>query len=278
MPASRKHSAVWRTLGITVLVALSLLTVGIWAANAQTSPDNQLLLGARLYAENCAVCHGEAGQGRVGAQLAKDWPSVRPDLTVKTIIENGIPGSRMPAWSQSKGGPLSAEQIEALTAYILSWQTTGAENILIFPSPTPLPPVTPLPDVAGDTTRGAALFQQNCIMCHGEGGQGKIGKTLAKNWSGARADLFIRNTIAQGIPNTTMPSWGQAYGGPLSEQDTNDLTAYILALPKTSQVQASTEPPEPAKPSWLAGWGGVFLFLVLLAAIFIGAYFIQRRK
>ncbi len=278
MPASKEHSIVWRIVGLVLLVTLSLLTVGVWAAGAQTPTEGQLELGARLFAENCAVCHGLEGQGRVGAELAKNWPSVRPDLTVKNIIINGVPGSRMPAWGEAKGGPLNTEQVEALTAYILSWQTGGAANIIILPTPTPLPPVTPVPNVVGDTTRGAALFQQNCIMCHGEGGQGKIGKTLAKSWAGVRPDLAIQNTIQNGIPNTSMPAWGQANGGPLSDQDANDLTAYILAMPKVTQIQAPTEPPERPKLSWLSGWGGILVFVILLAVVLAFAYYIQRKR
>jgi mono/diheme cytochrome c family protein len=266
-----------RLSGFILLAALALLAVSLKAA-AQSTPDSQLAEGARLFADNCAVCHGVNGQGRVGATLAKNWPSVRPDLTVKNIITNGVPGSRMPAWGEAKGGPLTSAEIDALTAYILSWQTGGSANIIILPTPTPLPPVTPVPNITGDTVHGAELFQQNCIMCHGEGGQGKIGKTLAKNWSGVRPDLLIRTTIINGIPNTKMPAWGQANGGPLSEQDVDDLTAYILALPKTTEIQASTEPPAPFQLSWLSGWGGVAVFLVLLVLVFVFAFWIQRRK
>lgn len=270
-------------IGFAFIVVLALFSVitqrnNVWVANAQAPNEDQLQLGAQLFASNCAVCHGDAGQGRVGATLAKDWPSVRPDLTMRAIIVNGVQGSRMPAWSEDLGGPLNNEEIDALVAYILSWQTGGAENILIVPTPTPLPPVTPVPNVEGDTQRGASLFQQNCIMCHGEGGQGKIGRTLAKNWAGVRPDLFIRNTISNGVPNTAMPAWGQANGGPLSDQDVDDLTAYVLALPKTTQVQSPTEPPGPVQLSWLSGWGGIVVFLVLLVLIFAFAYWIQRRK
>src|SRR5512139_1761005 len=104
-----------RTLGVALLLALILLAMASIAAQAGApaqAPNTEL--GAQLYAENCAVCHGADGQGRVGATLAKDWPSIRPDLTVKTIISNGVPGSRMPAWSQAKGGPFSDLEIEAL--------------------------------------------------------------------------------------------------------------------------------------------------------------------
>lgn len=270
--------AIKRTIGLFLLLSLLLFGAGAWAASAQSSSEDQLQLGAQLFAEYCAACHGPDGQGRVGATLAKDWPSVRPDLTVKNIIISGIPGSAMPAWSNTNGGPLDSAQIEALTAYILSWQTGGAANIIIVPTPTPLPPVTPVPNVTGDTVNGAALFQVNCIMCHGEGGQGKIGRTLAKQWAGVRPDLTIQNTIRRGIANTSMPAWGQAFGGPLNDQEINDLTAYILAMPKVTQIQAPTEPPQPTEGSWLSGWGGILVFVVLLAVLLTFGVLIQRRK
>jgi cytochrome c oxidase cbb3-type subunit III len=278
MPAKTKPFNALRLTGMVLSLVLFLLTIGVWAADAQVSTDGQVQLGASLFAQNCAVCHGLDGQGRVGAQLAKNWPSVRPDLTVKNIIANGVPGSKMPAWSQANGGPLDSAQIDALTAYILSWQTGGASNIIIVPTPTLLPPVTPLPNITGDTAHGAVLFQQNCVMCHGQSGQGKIGKTLAKNWSGDRPDLLIFNTIKNGVPDTKMPAWSLANGGPLSDQDMQDLTAYVLALPKVIEVQAPTEPTPPAPLSWLSGWGGVLVFLALLLIILVGVLYFQRKN
>lgn len=195
--------AIKRTIGLFLLLGLLLFGAGAWAASAQSSPEDQLQLGAQLFAEYCAACHGPDGQGRVGATLAKDWPSVRPDLTVKNIIISGIPGSAMPAWSNTNGGPLDAAQIEALTAYILSWQTGGAANIIIVPTPTPLPPVTPVPNVTGDTVNGAALFQVNCIMCHGEGGQGKIGRTLPSSGPASAQTSPSRIPSVAGLP--TLP-------------------------------------------------------------------------
>ena len=84
-----------RNIGVALLLTLVLLAAASIVARAEEpAQDPTTELGARLYGENCAVCHGPEGQGRVGATLAKDWPSIRPDLTVKTIIANGVPGSR----------------------------------------------------------------------------------------------------------------------------------------------------------------------------------------
>ena len=121
MPGANLFSKV----GFPLLVACAAILFGWTQGSAQAPSPEQLEEGARLYAENCAVCHGPNGEGRVGATLAKDWPAIRPDMTVRNVIVNGVSGSPMPAWSEVKGGPLTDAQIDALTAFILSWQTGG---------------------------------------------------------------------------------------------------------------------------------------------------------
>lgn len=276
MPAQK-----FTRFGLLVLLFGLSLWIMTSSAQAQTPPPNPIETGARLYNENCAVCHGVDGQGRIGATLAKDWPSIRPDLTVRTIIEAGIPGSVMPAWSQERGGPLSATDIDALTQYILSWQTGGPPQITIPPTATLLPPITPIPSVEGDPNRGAALFNENCVVCHGEQAQGRIGATLAKNWPGIRPDLNIRATISNGIPGSQMPAWSAARGGPLSERDIDDLTAFILAMSRTNPVTLISATPaliSAPTDSPLSGWAGALLFIVLLVVVIAAALLLQRRK
>jgi len=272
-----------RYLGVALLLALVWLVVGSIGVQAEApaqDPTNEL--GAQLYAENCAVCHGPEGQGRVGATLAKDWPSIRPDLTVKTIITNGVPGSPMPAWSQANGGPLSEAEIEALVQYILSWQTGGAPKITPRPPATLRPPITPLPNVAGDPNRGGVLFDQNCAVCHGPNGEGRIGATLAKAWPAIRPDLSVKATIANGISGSQMPAWSQANGGPLSEAEINDLVTFILILGEVNPVEqiapTAALPGGDAGQSPLGGWTGVILFFILLGAIIAAAVLLQQRK
>lgn len=272
-----------RTLGVALLLALAWLAAAALTARAEEPAQNPTQeLGAQLYAENCAVCHGPEGQGRVGATLAKDWPSIRPDLTVKTIISNGIPGSRMPAWSQAKGGPLSEAEIEALTQFILSWQTGGAPDMAPRPTATLRPPITPPANVAGDPNRGAVLFDENCTVCHGPDGQGRIGATLAKAWPGIRPDLSVKATIANGIAGSQMPAWSQANGGPLSEQDIDDLVTFILTLGETNPVRqiapTAALPGSDFSQSPLQGWAGVVLFVILFVAVIGAAVLLQRRK
>jgi len=85
----------------------------------------------------------------VGATLAKAWPSIRPDLRVRETIENGVPGSPMPAWSQQKGGPLSDQDMNDVVAFILSWLPPVAE--------TPTVPAA-VPAIAGRTGLAIGLL------------------------------------------------------------------------------------------------------------------------
>ncbi len=260
-------------IGLLAIVALSWST---YRAAAQDGPDPETIeLGARLYLENCAVCHGETGQGRVGATLAQDWPSIDPATAIRNTIETGIEGTFMPPWSKANGGPFTEEEIDAVLAYVLSWQTTAPLPASAFPSPTPRPPIQPLPEVEGDPNQGAILFGENCAVCHGENGEGRIGVTLAQAWPSIRPDLAFKTIINGGVEGTFMPPWSQENGGPLTEGQINDVVAFILSLsaepveaPVTQAPVAPTPTPEAAPSSGVNT--GLILSGTLLVLIIIG--------
>ena len=81
--------------------------------------------GHRIYRNNCLRCHGAMGEGYIGPRLAKTWFSLRPDLTIKSIVKGGVPGSAMPAWSQGAGGSLAAKDIADVTVLLESWSGGG---------------------------------------------------------------------------------------------------------------------------------------------------------
>jgi mono/diheme cytochrome c family protein len=273
MPKARTLRYVSAALGVALLLA----ALGWMTARAQTPDPLKLKRGAALFAENCVVCHGERGQGRVGATLAKDWPSIRPDLTVKSTIANGVQGSPMPAWGKARGGPLSDDDIDALTVYILSWQTGGPNDLPPLPTFTPHPPIAPVPNVQGDPNQGAVLFGQNCVVCHGKYGEGKIGALLVKEWPSLRPDLTIKSTISNGVQGSLMPAWSNARGGPLSEQQINHLTAYVLSLTPKASTPAIDATPPPSGSSFFQGWVGVATLIILFAVIVILAVLFQRK-
>jgi mono/diheme cytochrome c family protein len=261
-------------MGLLIVLAATHFT----RASAQDCENPEVIaLGASVYIENCAVCHGEDGQGRVGATLAKDWPSIRPDLRVRDTIANGGPDLLMPAWSQANGGPLSEDEIDALTCYILSWQTGGPFIPIPLPTQFTGPALTPPPGVDGDPNSGAVLYDQNCAVCHGTQGEGRIGASLAKDWSSIRPDLRVKSVILTGVEDAAMPAWSQANGGPLTEGEIDDIVAYILTWSPVPGVEI-TETPE-TSPSFLSGWPmWILLFLVFVAILVIIVYFSRRGQ
>jgi len=80
-------------------------------------PGIDLALGKKVFADNCAVCHGAEGKGNreLGAPNLTDkiWFYGSDKETIVQGIQNGR-GSVMPAW----GGRLSEPTIKALTVYV----------------------------------------------------------------------------------------------------------------------------------------------------------------
>ncbi len=106
---------------------------GAAPARAWTIPaaPGTIARGARLYAEHCARCHGERGEGAPRwTQRGPDgrWPPPPLDgsghtwhhdlATLKRVIREGSPAGQgnMPAW----GDKLTEEEIEAVIAWFQS--------------------------------------------------------------------------------------------------------------------------------------------------------------
>lgn len=68
-----------------------------------------------LFAQHCAACHGADGKGGFGPDLSGDYQYGKTETAAKESISAGRPGN-MPAFD----GKLSAEEIQALTAFILN--------------------------------------------------------------------------------------------------------------------------------------------------------------
>jgi len=104
---------------IIILVVLAQTTGNIPAQVAAS--DEMLTLGEEVYANTCAACHGEQGQGHVLSEApALDetehaWH--HPDGQIQELIENG--GQVMPAL----GEQLTGEEIVAVIRYIQTWWT-----------------------------------------------------------------------------------------------------------------------------------------------------------
>ena len=75
--------------------------------------------------------------------------------------------------------------------------------------------------------RGAAVFKQNCLACHGDRGQGVVGPNLTDLYylHGAKAkDIY--QVIGTGVLEKGMPAWRTVLGG----SKVQEVTAFVLSL------------------------------------------------
>jgi len=83
---------------------------------AKLALDSALMADAKvLFAQRCAPCHGELGQGVIGPNLTDDhWLHSDTLLAIHETISEGVPAKGMPAWKMQ----LSAVQLRQLSAFV----------------------------------------------------------------------------------------------------------------------------------------------------------------
>ncbi len=85
--------------------------------------------GDSLFEVNCAPCHGDRGLGAVAPALnSKQFLAAASDDQIQSLIEVGVPGSQMAAYSLDYGGSMTLAQIDALTTYIRSLEENAPDN------------------------------------------------------------------------------------------------------------------------------------------------------
>lgn len=146
-----------------------------------------------------------------------------PDSYLKTIITMGGEAvgrsSKMPTWN----GNLTEAEIDSVILYINTLRPAVTKKAV------------PLSSKASAKT-GAAVYQDNCLPCHGDNGQGDgaIASTLPSkpaNLTKSRLpNEYMRTIIAEGTAavgrSANMPAWG----GTLSPTQIDSVIMYINTL------------------------------------------------
>jgi len=201
-----------------------------------------------LYAENCAVCHGLAGDG-IGATPPLDNLALRDTdyASLAKIITRGLFGTSMPAWGKEDGGPLSDYQVDELVTLIQygDWQETQDRGVNA--GIAPLIPFTADPDPGildglsgipgGDIlVHGITLYAQECVACHGADGLGSsLAPALNDPAVRQKSADELERTLLNGVPGTLMASWQNT----LSDED---IAALVALVTQWDQVPSGAIP------------------------------------
>jgi len=185
------------------LITLSALSVSAFAATGEVSSK---IDGAKVYLENCSICHGDSGDGdtRVKGSLR---PPPRNFTTVNAALEltrermlnsviNGRPGTGMMPHKDR----LSMAEIEAVVDFIRA-------KFMTFPSDKNSKQTVAFAE-------GEKIYAKNCSVCHGDKGNTAIWAKSGLNPQPrdftsikAREELTrdrMINSVTNGRPGTAM--------------------------------------------------------------------------
>ena len=204
-------------LASVALLVLGLLTTGgtyalfTTTAAAETTEASQQMIdeGEKLFAANCASCHGLNAQGSGVAPSLIGVGAASVDFQVGT--------GRMPLAAQGPQGEekpvqFDQEQIDQMAAWVAS-----------------LAPGPPVPDAEflepnGDATNGAELFRINCAMCHNVAGAG--GALTEGKWAPSVQDVSAKHIYEAMVTGpSNMPVFNDLN---LTPEDKRDIITYLV--------------------------------------------------
>lgn len=168
-------------------------------------------VAARLFADNCAACHGTNGQGGPGFPVLSDetWLWGGDVEEIATTIRHGIntedPDTRyaeMPAfdWMERSDRLALAEFVSEMRGGVVDFESSAG-----------------------------TLFSENCGSCHGETGAGGLEIGAPSLTDEAVIYGQDRETVMQTLRrgrHGVMPAWS----GRLSEAEINLLALYVARL------------------------------------------------
>ena len=172
-----------------------------------------LKLGASIFANNCATCHGSSAHGAIGYPNLTDkvwhWGG-QPEQILQTVLEGR--NAVMPAWGPVLKGMGGEHAQDYVIAYVRS---LGSKDKA----------------ASGDymAAQGKALYEGVCVACHGPDGKGNqaLGAPdLTDNyWLYGNSNDSLNQTLAEGRKGM-MPAHRQLLG----ETRSRLVAAYVWSL------------------------------------------------
>ena len=221
-------------------------------ASVSTDPAD-IEAGAKVFADNCAACHGANLEGGIGPMLTdKVWiHDGTPEGVIKTVTE-GVAAKGMPAW----GPILGPNRISNVASFIVSKGGTlapgekgeappepaaggdGAADAVVHPEGPELPPFAVADATPEMIAAGQEVFKTNCVACHKEDMTGLVGPNLIdEEWlhGGEIGDIY--RTVTYGVPSKGMVSWEPMLG----DEKVRQVVAYVYSKSHAADEKPAQE-------------------------------------
>ena len=224
-PASARRAGRRHPLATTALLVVGLLATGgayalaTTTATAETTAASAELIdeGGKLFASNCASCHGLNAEGTAAGPTLIGAGALAVDFQVGT---GRMPMAASGPQAEVKPAQFTQAQIDAMAAWVADL------------APGPAVPADRYIAGDGDAAQGAELFRINCAMCHNVAGAG--GALTEGKWAPGLAGVdpvHIYGAMVTGPQN--MPVFSDLN---LTPEDKNDIITYLLYVQENPSV------------------------------------------
>lgn len=253
-PVGRRHPIATVALLLVGLVgtggAYALFTS---SATAETNASAVALVeeGGKLFAANCATCHGLDLQGTTQGPTLIGVGAASTDFQVGT---GRMPLAATGPQAEKKPVQFTDEQVQALAVFVAAQ------------GPGPAIPADMYLDGTGDVSNGAQLFVNNCAMCHNVAGAG--GALTEGKFAPALGDVTPKHAYEAMLTGPqNMPVFNDTN---LSPEEKADIITYLKYLDETPSVGGFTlgslGPVSEGLFIWIFGLGGIVAITIWLTA------------
>ncbi len=209
--------------GLFAAATALLISVNSWAADL----DNGYLIN-----KNCAICHGQYGQGTPG-RLSPRLAGLPEDYLVKAITEYKLDKRKNPTMMHTSGiGSMSAQDIEDISAYLSNIDLSRDGRFNIDSA------------MGGSPTEGNALYDKQCKGCHSRDGYGKRSQGVPPLAGQHSAYLFQNLKMFQARLRVHDDDPDDKLFDQINDTQITDLIAYLATL-DDRRVVAGAEPTLP---------------------------------
>ncbi|MEC5191324.1 MULTISPECIES: cytochrome bc1 complex diheme cytochrome c subunit [unclassified Arthrobacter] len=239
-------------MGLLVTGGLYAVATTVNQAKATTSfSANDAEEGGKLFAANCATCHG---MGASGSQAGPSLVGVGAAAVDFQVGTGRMPMQMNGPQAYKKPAQFNEEQTRQLAAYVAS---LGAG---------PSIPEAGVLDGQGDAAKGGELFRTNCAMCHNAAAAG--GALTRGKFAPALADVsskHIYEAMVTGPQN--MPVFSDANIGPDGKRDIITFLKQIESNGSPGGADlGALGPVSEGLFVWIAGLGVIIAFTIWLTS------------